>query len=83
MIDWQTIDTAPKHGEYVLLFCPCNGFDAFKIGSYRCDANDFDGKEGPLWLDDSYDDFSCGYASTPLKPTHWAHLHAPTSVGAA
>jgi hypothetical protein len=83
VINWQPIETAPKDGCDVLLFCPRDGYVTFKIGSYRCDDNDFDGSEGPLWLDDSYDSFSCGYASTPLKPTHWAALAAPTSAVAA
>lgn len=76
MIDWQTMDSAPKDGTELLLYSG----GRFHIGSFRCDANDFDGSGGPLWLDDSYDDFSCGYASTPLKPTHWASLAAPSGA---
>lgn len=80
MIDWQTMDKAPMNGADVLI---CDERGRYHIGSYRCDANDFDGSEGPLWLDNSYNDFSCGYASVPLKPKYWAALTVPAQAGAA
>ena len=67
---WQTIDSAPKDGTQVLLWCDNYGVE---IGSYRNDMNDDEGDD-PCWLDNSHDDFSCGYASTPLSPTHWMPL---------
>lgn len=39
-------------------------------GSWRVDDG-FSGNKEPLWLDDSYDDWSTGYASTPLDPIAW------------
>lgn len=82
MINWQPIDTAPKDGRLMLLYSNEYG-DRFQIGSFRFDDNDRDGTEwGPMWLDDSYDDFSYSLASHPISPTHWAVLVAPTPVGA-
>lgn len=70
---WQDISTAPKTGDRLLLWVPrahrWNGGEAV-FGSWRVDGG-FSGNEEPLWLDESYDDFSCGYSSTPLQPTHW------------
>lgn len=70
---WQDISTAPKTGDRLLLWIPrlhraAQGEAVF--GSWRVDQG-FSGNEEPLWLDESYDDYSCGYASTPLQPTHW------------
>ena len=45
------------------------------IGSFRTDQNDEDGE--PLWLENDYDDWSTGYASTPSHPTHWMPLPPP------
>ena len=72
--EWRPIETAPRDGTYVLLWTP--GFNVPRIGSFRVDDG-FSGNESPLWLDDSYDDFSCGYASTPLSATHWMPLPPP------
>jgi hypothetical protein len=78
--EWQPIETAPKDGTEVLLFMPGYG-GRVKLGSFRVDDG-FSGNENPLWLDDSYDDFSCGYASTPLDPTHWMALPLPPAIRA-
>lgn len=70
-MDWQPIETAPKDGTQLLLWS--NGYcRKVEIGSFRPDDG-FAGDD-PLWLDNSYDDFSCGYASRPLRPTHWMPL---------
>lgn len=74
---WQPIDTAPKDGTDVLLWRP--GFGALDgwivIGSYREDENL--SEWGKLWLENDYNEFSTGYASTPIKATHWQPLPEP------
>jgi hypothetical protein len=65
---WQPIEIAPKDGTELFLF------DVYRyVGAWRNDDND-DGRAPRQWFDNSYDDFSCGYASTPLTPTHWMPL---------
>lgn len=80
---WQSIGTAPKDGTEVILFCPNIKYPLthpwgyeIEIGSWRVDDGCSGDKE-PLWLDNSYNDFSTGYASNPLEPTHWMPLPAP------
>lgn len=70
---WRPIDTAPKDGTELFLWC-----GRLKVGSWRVDEG-FASKE-PMWLDDSYDDFSCGFASTPIYPTHWMPLPAAPAL---
>lgn len=74
---WRPIETAPKDGTQLMLWCPDRAAPMF--GSFRVDEG-LSGNDEPLWLDNSYDDFSCGYASCPLKPTHWMPLPAPPST---
>ena len=64
----KDMSKAPKDGTYLLLW----SYSIWRIGSWRVDENFPD--DEPLWLDNSYDDFSCGYASIPLNPTAWAYL---------
>jgi len=71
MSQWLPIEYAPKDGRYLMLW---DGKHVSR-GSWREDA--FMDDEGPLWLRDDYDDFSTGYASTPLRPTHWFDLPEP------
>lgn len=68
---WKIIDTAPKDGSLLLLFD-----DGMYLGSWRSDENY--PEEDPSWFDNSFDDFSCGYASVPLSPTHWCEITEPT-----
>ncbi|MEY4376770.1 MAG: hypothetical protein RJB26_1320 [Pseudomonadota bacterium] len=72
---WEPIETAPKDGTEVCLWGP--KFRRPKVGSFRVDEG-FSGNTKPLWLDDSYDDFSTGYAANPLQPTHWRPVPAPS-----
>lgn len=71
-MDWKPIESAPRDGRDLLLWD-----ERPYIGSWRKDDNV--PKDGKMWLDNSYDDFSVGYASTPLKPTHWAAIDPPPS----
>lgn len=50
-----------------------------EIGNFRVDEG-FTGHEELEWLDNSYDDFSTGYAANPLQPTHWMPLPAPPAL---
>lgn len=85
MIIWNDdMDSAPKDGTQLLLWCA--GRDTPDVGSWRRDEGfhdnsdeDFSGGTKELWLDNSYDDFSCGYASRPLTPTHWSHINLPST----
>lgn len=70
---WQPIETAPKDGAVVFLYCVACGFNLMTRGSFRVDDG-FSGDREPLWLDMSYDDFTIGYSSVPLNPTHWMPL---------
>ncbi len=76
-MEWQPIETAPKDGTLVLLWQKNSfpGPGSAIIGSFRTDQNDEDGE--PLWLENDYDDWSTGYASTPSHPTHWMPLPPP------
>ena len=66
------MNEAPKDGRLILLF------DEIEyLGSWWNDCN-FP-KEPKGWFDNTFDDFSCGYASTPLNPTHWMPLPDPPS----
>lgn len=71
--EWRPIDTAPKDGSVLLLYVPNRCM--IDMGSWRNDDNYPD--EPKQWFDNSYDDYSCGYASCPLTPTHWQPLPAP------
>lgn len=64
MDNWQDISTAPKDGRMLLLWD-----DGLHKGSWTLDDNYQ--HEDPQWFDDIYDDYSCGYSSCPLNPTHW------------
>lgn len=79
MSEWQPIETAPKNGKHVLLWCPWLNdpvnMGYVSVGSFRED--DYAHDDGPTWLDDSHDDFSTGYASRPLRATHWMPLPEP------
>lgn len=61
------MEEAPRDGTILLLK---TDMDYTSQGSWRVDEG-FSGNKEPLWLDDSYDDYSCGYASTPLNPIAW------------
>ena len=65
---WKTIDSAPHTGEMLLLL----GTWGPALGSWRADENY--PEEDYQWFDNSYDDFSTGYASTPIHATHYIEL---------
>ena len=74
-MNWLPIESAPKDGTEVVLWCPGrHGYSGYvSLGEYRLDAN-ASPSDRPLWLKNDYDDYSCGYASTPLTPSHWMPL---------
>ena len=69
---WQLIEKAPKDGTQVLLWCNASR-TGVEVGSFRNDYSDWN-RNDPQWFDNSFDDYSCGYASKLLKPTHWMPL---------
>jgi len=82
MSEWRPIKTAPKDGTYVWLWCPSPYYPEggrIEKGSFRRDEG-FSGNKKRLWLNDKYDEYSLGYASTPLDPTHWMPLPKPPSA---
>lgn len=66
---WQPIETAPKDGTQLLLY-DCG---VIKIGSWRED--DYRGIEE--WLENDWNDFSTGWASSPIYASHWQPLPTP------
>tara|TARA_R110002110_G_scaffold133494_5_gene315871 strand:+ start:694 stop:942 length:249 start_codon:yes stop_codon:yes gene_type:complete len=72
MIAWKLMDSAPKDGKQLLLFEEGD----FYIGSWRVDEG-YSGDKEPDWYDNSYDDFSTGYSSTPLSPEFWSEMNDP------
>lgn len=67
------MEESPKDGTSILLKeCPMFEGDEPRTytGSWRVDEG-FSGNNNPLWLDDSHDDWSTGYASMPLNPIAW------------
>ena len=78
---WQDISTAPRDGTRVFLWAVSGDEGRVETGSWRVDEG-FASKD-EMWLDDSYDDFSCGFASNPLSPTHWRPLFDPPSTPVA
>ena len=65
MIDWQPIETAPKDGGLILLYCPKYDWigDCYGAGEWE----DFEPYDRGRWLH-----FLEG------EPTHWAPLNPPT-----
>lgn len=73
---WRDIATAPRDGTRLVLW----DLSRAVFGSWRVDEG-FSSKE-PMWLDESYNDYSCGFASNPLEPTYWMPIPpAPTDTG--
>ena len=71
-MSWQPIETAPKDGTLVILY---GGYFGVSLGSWRED--DYLAERGEMWLDNSYDEYSTGFASWPLEPSHWMPLPPP------
>lgn len=71
MIEWKEIDEAAKSKGLLLL----TDGEWYWLGSWGTDDNYPD--EEPQWFDNSYDDFSCGYSSCPIDPTHYCELTTP------
>lgn len=70
--EWHTMDTAPRDETTVLLWVR----GRVALGSFREDDNM--SADGPMWLADDHDDYSTGFASTPLRgASHWQPLPDP------
>ena len=80
-MEWQPIETAPKDGTLIILWNSTKGLNRAYFGSWRVDSSEEHLEDSSLanWFDDSYDDFSLGYSSLPLNPTHWMPLPPPPS----
>jgi hypothetical protein len=77
VINWNDdMGAAPKDGTMLLLW----SHGRAEVGSWRKDEGFADNSDEPLWLDNGYDDFSCGYASRPLMPTYWSHINEPSET---
>ena len=73
-MSWKPIEEAKKDGtEYLLLVKDHSGGYYRTLGSFRVDGG-YSGNKEPLWLDDTYDDWSTGYESTPIDPVAFIDL---------
>lgn len=84
MINWQTIDTAPKDGTEVLVYIDVATVGVVHIAWWENDEHD-------LWRDQGFDNkaevigwwsYTCGSVSQEklndyLSPTHWAPYNPP------
>ena len=75
-MNFKPIEFAKKDGTEYLLLCKsfAGGYYYLTIGSYRVDDG-FSGNKNPLWLDNSYDEFSTGYSSVPLDPIGFMEIN--------
>lgn len=85
-MEWQPIETAPKDGRLIDVWCPWDGNDA---GGIRLtdvawhDGDEFDKHVG--WsriTDDGYRDMvemgpTCDFGLPEWRPTHWMPLPEP------
>jgi len=74
MSEWQPIETAPKDGTQVDLWC-CSGSD-LRYGERYVDAEFLGGK----WK--YYSDCYEGWVTISYTPTHWMPLPSPPKVQA-
>lgn len=73
MSEWQPIDTAPRDGTDILLFCRFDGRDEIKIAKWS-DEQTYEGPFGQFrWKE------SEGLIAERI-PTHWMPLPVPPIV---
>lgn len=70
MSDWNTIDTAPKDGSWIVVFSPSYVFDPVRPAQYVHDA----GLDEFIW---NYSGEGYEYTEGPEAPTHWHPLPLP------
>lgn len=70
MSEWQDIETAPKDGRWIVVFCPNYSEDQVRPASFQRDV----GLDQDIW------DFSgetYEYVNSEDAPTHWQPLPPP------
>jgi hypothetical protein len=70
-MQWQPIETAPKDGSVIYLYCP--RFNCTR-GSWKHDEYFRDEER---WFSEDGDSESTGYYYVPLNPTHWMPIPTP------
>jgi hypothetical protein len=74
MTDWQPIETAPKDGTNILLWCPLPGSGYAIVGICHTTTR-ANGDKVPVWLD--------AYEGEDIyQPSHWMPLPEPPITSA-
>ena len=74
MSEWQPIETAPKDGTEVLVFCR----HGVKIAYWNAEPTVWDGSNDPCWTVFEPEDYFYGFHLVgPSAPTHWMPLPSP------
>lgn len=71
--EWLTIDSAPKDGTWVSVFCPSYVYDPVRPAQFVHDV----GLGEDIW---QYAGEGYEYPSGPEAPTHWMPLPSPPNA---